>query len=114
MDLPLWLVQPLQERHIVSAQLPTAYSERCVSEGPHVNGSGASAGFGFNARCTCSAWSAVAQGSRAGRPSNCTTPEPLRPCHDRRNRRRADAGASCVNLKGVPYFYRVGLQCSGM
>ncbi|KAI8469085.1 MAG: hypothetical protein J3K34DRAFT_425027 [Monoraphidium minutum] len=58
MDLPLWLVQPLQERNIVDSLLPSAYSER--------------------------------------------------------NRRRADAGASCVNLKGAPHFYRVGLACSGM
>ena len=30
LDLPLWMVQPLQERHIVDTQLPAAYSERCV------------------------------------------------------------------------------------
>jgi len=28
LDLPLWMVQPLQERHIVDTQLPGAYSER--------------------------------------------------------------------------------------
>ena len=28
LDLPLWLVRPLHERHIVDAQLPSAYSER--------------------------------------------------------------------------------------
>ncbi|GBF99183.1 hypothetical protein Rsub_11628 [Raphidocelis subcapitata] len=58
LDLPLWMVAPLQERNIVDANLPGAYSER--------------------------------------------------------NRRRADAGASCVNLKGTPYYYDVGLRCSGM
>jgi hypothetical protein len=28
LDLPLWMVKPLQERHIVDAGLPSAYSER--------------------------------------------------------------------------------------
>jgi hypothetical protein len=30
------------------------------------------------------------------------------------SRRRADAGASCVSLKGTPHFYAAGLACSAL
>lgn len=36
------------------------------------------------------------------------------PPTNNRNRRRADAGASCVSLKGTPFFYQIGLACSAM